>query len=221
MTKYFITFFSLFLFTTSHAGIRIYSGGNASILNIENQIPFGEIFGVEKVWFDGENSWSLAVQYVVRRAYITDNTMLFHFTEQGYHFNALLSVGYLEFPLMTIIDSPITENLSWGVTLGPSLAIAIYDDSKWDNSRHFNSFDNPDEWHNIRDYYYEAEDPGSMPLQSNSGIYLNGGVFIDYRNFFLELRYSHSINKLGYLAGLQMEGEKYRTLELFLGIRVR
>lgn len=221
MKKFIITFL-LFLFVhNSHAGYRIYSGGNLSKFNTSDSfLRFGEVFGIDKTWDNDEYSWALGLQYIVRSAYIKGKTMIFYMSDQGYHFDALFSVGYLEIPFMHILNLNAYKKINFGISLGPSLAIALFDNSKSYKSRHFSFEDDPDYRYRIKDYYRESEDPGPLWLQTNAGFYLNAGFLAEYQNIYLELRYCHGVNKLGILKGLNMNGEKFRTIEIYLGIYI-
>jgi len=201
------------------AGYRVYCGGNFSTFNTNaSKIGFEGVFGIDKIWNGEQSSWSLGVQYVVRSANTTENMMLFNMTDQGYSFDALFSVGYLEVPLMTLLHFSRSNKIKFALSMGPSLAIALFDNSKRYNSVHFDFEQDSNYRNKIRDYYKEAVDPGRFWLQSNAGFFLNSGLVAEYQNICIELRYSHGLNQLGVLNGLDMKGEKYRTLEIVFGI---
>lgn len=214
--------YSILILVTSYdgfAGYRVYSGGNFSKFNTNSYFRFDGIFGLDKTWDGEQSSWSLGVKYIVRSTYTNDNVMLFNMTDQGYHFDALFSVGYLEVPFMNIVHFSM-DKFKFGLILGPSLAIAVLDNSKWYNSKHFNFKNDRDYRQKLDNYYKEAEDPGILPLLTDAGFFLNAGFFVTYQNYYLELRYSHGLNELGFLNGLIMNGEKYRTLEIVFGVHV-
>jgi hypothetical protein len=146
--------------------------------------------------------------------------MLFIMNDQGYRFDGLFSVGYLEVPFMNRVQFNMGDKKKFGLLLGPSSAIAILDNSKWFNSKHFEFENDPDYRQKLGNYYKEAEDPGILPLLTDAGFFLNAGFFVEYQNYYLELRYSHGLNELGFLNGLNMNGEKYRTLEIVFGVHV-
>ena len=221
MKKLLFSICILALAYNSHAGYRIYSGGNFAKFTAKNSQPrFAGVFGIDKTWDAEQQSFSIGVQYNVKSTLQQNNTMIFFMGEQGYYFDALFSVGYLEFPLMASVRSDANSKFRFGFSFGPSLAIALFDNSKWYNSTCFSSEGNPYYQHKLEDYYRESEDPGPFRLQSNAGFFLNAGFVVEYQNMYIELRYSHGVNKLGDLNGLQMNGEKFRTFEFVFGVHV-
>ncbi len=219
MKKLFILIIFILGARICNAGYRIYSGGNLSTFNENNSFGrYGYVLGVDKTW---EKEWYMlvfGVQYNKRNCILKDITMVFLYSDAGYHLDALFSVSYLEFPLMNSIQIKKWQKFKLRLSLGPSLAISLRDNSKSYNSEYFNFENDPEYRNNFKNLYFECDDPGPFYLQSNSGLFLNAGFIVEYQNIFIELRYSHGMNELSILHGLNMHGEKFRTLELMLGV---
>ncbi len=208
---------SIFILVLTHftfAGYRIYSGATLSNFNINKSQPrFGGNFGIDKTW-DGEPySLALGLQFITKSTYTTGNAMVFNLSNQGYYFDALFSVGYLEAPLMGIIHLLSDNNIKIGLTFGPSVAIAILDNSKWYNSVHFDFEQDSEFMYKLEDRYHEADEVGAA-----GGVFLNAGFIAEYQQLYIELRYSHGMTKLGALAGVVMNDEKFRTLGIVFGV---
>ena len=200
------------------SNLELYTGGNLSTINnSECKIKSGELFGIARRFGSLEKNISIGCEYVLKSAYLQNKTMIFPIGDQGYHFDLFLSVAYLELPLLVNLNTKIFNRIPFGIVAGPSLAIAIYDNSKWYNSRHFNiEYDQQTNF----EYDYSESDSAPFPLLNNSTICINLGVKIFFNHNFIILKFNHSMNELGTIGGLIMNNEKLSTMELIFGIDI-
>jgi hypothetical protein len=220
MKKWFIIIIFVLSVKICYAGFSISTGGNLSTFNTNNSHSrYAFLLGVNKTWDSDWYGLSFGVQYIKRDCLLKDITMVFLYSDAGYHEDVLFSVSYFEFPLLCSLKIMEWKKFKFRFNFGPALGISLNDNSKSKNLEYF-SFENDPEFRNItKNLYLEYDDPDPYYLQSNSGFYLNLGFVIEYQNIFIEPRYSHGKNKLNILHGLNMHGEKFRTLELILGVR--
>jgi len=199
---------------SSFADYRIYSGGNAAKFNTKSRIRVDGVFGIDKVWEGNDVGLTLGLKYIVKSTFTRDNRMVFMMSDQGYTFDALFSVAYLEIPLMVML--PLTTNpLRFGFSMGASVALPLLDNSKSYNSTYFSFEDHPEYRYEREDYYREADEMGP-----NGGLFINAGFIAEYKNVYFECRYSHGMTRLGALKGVVMKEEKFRTMEILFGVHI-
>lgn len=223
MKKLFLIIAVIFLNTQfCYAGLRIYSGGNSSILNTNNSFyRTSYLVGVDKTW---EKNWyglSFGLQYIERSSLMKDITMTFPLSEHGYYLDVLFSVRYIELPLLFNIQLKEWRAFKFGFNFGPSLGISFGDYSKSTFSKSFYIANRQEFISSTKNLYYEYDDPGDLfRSQHFSGFFLNASINIEYRKIFAEFRYSQGKSEFEYLYGLAMHGEKFRTFELILGLHL-
>lgn len=199
------------------AGYRVYSGAAISHFDKGNShARLGNTFGIEKTFDGTQASVVLGLRFIIRSTFTTDNTMVFNTSDQGYYFDALFSEGYLETPLLGIFNLYTDNNVKFALSLGPSFALAILDNSKWYHSTHFFFDYNPHFILENEGTYHEADEIGA-----GSGVFLNAGLLAEYKNLYLELRYSHGMDKLGALSGVVLHDEQFISFEILFGVHIR
>jgi hypothetical protein len=210
--------FCLLLHRAAFAGVSVYTGGNVSAVQPGfNHRVSGEVFGIQKNWGEQNGAVSFGIIYATRGGILKDKNFAFAMTDQGYHLDIHVSIDYLELPLFIKIYKAITKNIDVGVCFGPSLAIAIRDNTESKNATHFD-MENSDSADLIKIDYWENFEP--LPVWSEcSMICMNAGLIFKLSKLFLEIRYNYAMGDVHTAGGMKLD-ERLHSFNFLLGIEI-
>jgi hypothetical protein len=110
---------------------------------------------------------------------------------QGYYYDIDISLKYIDIPILVTMVKPINKNVNLRLHAGPSLAIAIKEQTKYNKLKKCLS-DDPG---GCQLDYIWAEGDGCFFLD-NSGLGANIGLSLDWNIVEISFRYSHDVHDI-------------------------
>lgn len=214
----FVIIYCLVSSSISVAGISIYTGGNVSAIYPQlSNFKIGDVFGIQKNW--GTQYWSLSsgIIYNSKGGIIKDKNFAFNMSESGYNLDIHVSVDYLEIPLFLKLYNPINKKMKIGISFGPSLAIAISDNTESKTLKYF-TFNSSDPKNNIKIDYWENFEPGPVWAEC-SMICMNVGLIYKISDFFIEIRYNRAINAVHTVASKDIN-KRLHSFNFLIGVEI-
>lgn len=217
--------FSLQLYAQS--GFEIKTGWNLSnFLNVQTGTKIGVIFGINKEWeIQSNHSISAGFLYTTRGGTLKNKTFgnlpLDHWIDQIYAYDIHCSIGFIDIPVVFHTYKTITTDTKIHLFAGPSLSIAIHDNSFISNKkiRYKRSDYQPEEWQNLSLNYFTNLVHDS--IYNSSGFTLNFGIGIKRSSYIMELNYSLSLFEVESVQWINISEKNIQSVNFILGINVK
>lgn len=203
---------------TTLAGFTVHTGGNITALQPKfSSSQSGQVFGVHKYWGSQKTMIATGLSYSMRRCILKNRNFVFYNSRSGYYLDIHVAIDYLEIPVLFKQYRQITKNIKAGLCVGPSLAIAICDNTESKRLRYFN-FEQSDDTKPAHIDYWENDDGG--PVWADCSVfYMNFGFLLVFSDFYLEARYNYAMNDVNTVAG-KIIMEKFHTVNLLIGVEI-
>jgi hypothetical protein len=198
------------------------SGMNFSTFRtVDSEKRTGFEIGIGREWKIYKNTYiGCELMYGTKGCILKDIIIGGGYVKYVFNRDLYCSARFIELPVLLKYNIPINKAFSCYFLLGPSLSIAVRDNSKILKQTFLFEVRDQNEWDNLDyDYNFNIDKAGPLPyITDSSGYELNTGIGIIWSSLFLEVIYSYDFYDIETIISYDIY-ERFHSLHILVGYR--